>query len=1387
VSTALQPAGSSGAATGPVPAHADPFILVDGAHGRHLRWRPGERLEHLFEQRCAQGSADRPCVDAPGAALSYAEVDARANQLARHLLMLGIGSGDRVALLFDDVVQAYVAMLAVLKAGAAFVPLDPGFPPERIGYIVSDAAAMAVVSLLHLQPCLALVQAEIVAVDDLAERIGAESRAALTDGERGPALDELAYVIYTSGSTGRPKGVAVEHSSIVNFVRVAAEVYGYRPDDRVYQGLTIAFDFSFEEIWVPWAVGATLVPKPPGGSLLGVDLHEFLTEHRVSAMCCVPTLLATLEDDLPALRFLLVSGEACPHDLVLRWHRPGRRFLNVYGPTEATVSATWAVLHPERSVTIGVPLPTYSTVILDTDDPSRALPHGQLGEIGIAGIGLARGYVNRDDLTGAAFVPDFLGVPGNVSGRIYRTGDLGRVTADGEIEYLGRVDLQVKIRGYRIELTEIESVLLQMPGIAQVVVDTHEPVSGTTELVAYYSLRTGAARPGDDALRAHLRERLPPYMVPAYLELLPVVPMTTAGKADRKALPRPTTRRTTDGEFVAPTGPIETVLAELLATTLGVERVSVRAHLFDDLGADSLLLAQFSAQVRTRTTLPSIAMRDMYLHPTLTALATLADAGTSEDAPAAPGPSTCRSPVTPHPLCYLLCGAVQLVLFLVSVTVAAALLVVALEWVRGGATFVGLWQRSMVISAVMFSGYFVLSTAAKWVLVGPWKAQEFPLWGARYLRFWVVQRILRANPLAVFAGSPLYNLYLRCLGARVGPGAVILTRAIPVCTDLLTIGRGTIVRKDTHLTGYRAVAGRIQTGPITIGADAVVGEQSVLDIGAVMGNGAQLGHASSLQSGQVIPDGESWHGSPAVRCDVDYRLVAPARCGRLRRFAYGLWQLANVLVLSVPLGLALVLSLLERIPPLLRLMQPGTIGDPAVHLEVVGYITALFVVGVVAGLVFVAIVPRVVHRGLREDAVHPLYGIRYWLYRIVARTTNSRFYCVLFGDSSAILHYLRLVGYRFGRPLVQSGSNFGVEVRHENPYLSGVGSGTMVSDGLSVMNAEYSSTSFRLRRAELGSRNFLGNNIAYPAGARVGDNCLLATKVMVPIDGTVRHDIGLLGSPAFEIPRTVERDHAFDHLKGGRRHRRLLRAKNRHNTVTAAVYLLAQIVILNVVSVFGTVAFDLYFERGFWVVPVATVAALVFGIGFQILLERAVTSFRAMSPRFCSIYDPYFWWHERFWKMSIGQYLGLFNGTPMKVVVWRLLGVRIGRRVFDDGCAIPEKSLVHIGDDVALNAGSTVQAHSLEDGVFKSDHIVIGHGVTVGPRAFVHYGVTLHEGAVLDVDAFLMKGQEVPPHTRWRGNPAAETHDPHVAPPTSGSPPTSYVPTSSVWASDRRQ
>ncbi|MGH3802089.1 MAG: non-ribosomal peptide synthetase, partial [Pseudonocardiaceae bacterium] len=662
-----------------------------------IRWRPGERLHHLFEDWCdrrvGNGRGGGVAVDAGDVVLTFEQLEARANQLARYLLAQGARPGDRIGLLVDHAVHSYVAMLAILKINAAYVPLDVGFPADRLSYIVDDAGVGLVLSLSHLRDRLDHLPTTLLWVDHSAALLAAQDAHRLTAAEHGDPVDELCYVIYTSGSTGRPKGVAVEHASICNFVRVAAEVYRLGPGDRVYQGMTIAFDFSVEEIWVPLLAGATLVPKPGGSSLLGAELRAFLHDHQITALCCVPTLLATLDDDLPGLRFLLVSGEACPQDLITRWHRPGRRFLNVYGPTEATVTATWTALHPDRPVTIGVPLPTYSAVILDPDSDHRALLPGQVGEIGLAGIGLARGYLNHDDLTDHAFIPDFLGIDNNPSHRIYRTGDLGRINDDGDIEYHGRIDTQIKIRGYRVELTEIESVLLQVPGIAQAVVTTYQPQPNTTELVAYYSRRTDTPSIDPPQIYQHLRARLPRYMVPAYLEELTIIPMLPSNKADRNNLPTPSGRhrQTTPHTHVTATTQTEARLADALASVLHLKHISVDSHFFDDLGADSLLMAQFCTRIRKHTDLPPASMKDVYLHPTIRSLASTlpaeVPAGAGPPVPAVAPASTAR---------YVLCGALQLLLFLGSVYFGALVLDGGFRWITGGAGLVDTWLRSLV-------------------------------------------------------------------------------------------------------------------------------------------------------------------------------------------------------------------------------------------------------------------------------------------------------------------------------------------------------------------------------------------------------------------------------------------------------------------------------------------------------------------------------------------------------------------------------------------------------------------------------------------------------------------------------------------------------------------
>jgi non-ribosomal peptide synthetase-like protein len=1349
-------------------------VLTCDGYDDSVRWQPGERLEHLFEQRCdwlrGHGQASHLAVDAAGGSLSYPELDERANQLARFLIRQGVKPGDRIGLLSDVAMDGYVGMLAVLKAHAAFVPLDASFPADRVAYIAADARVRLILTRSHIAAQLGPVDShvETMLVDQAEDLIDAERRDPLTADEVPQPPDQLAYIIYTSGSTGRPKGVAVGHPSICNFVRVAAEVYGITRDDRVYQGMTIAFDFSVEEIWVPWMCSATLVPKPDGGQLLGPDLGAFLKERHVTALCCVPTLLATLEDDLPELRFLLVSGESCPRDLIARWHRPGRRFLNVYGPTEATVTATWTVVHPDRPVTIGVPLPTYSVVILDPEK-DVALAPGIMGEIGIAGIGLADGYLNRPDLTERAFRPDFLGIRGNPSGKIYRTGDLGRVNRQGEIEHHGRIDTQVKIRGYRVELTEIESVLLRVPGIAQAVVTTYRPNSDVVELVGYYSPQKNS--PPVDPGRAYetLRERLPAYMVPAYLQELPAIPMMPSGKADRKRLPPPSGPRlqAARGALVAPANDTERVLVAVLANVLEVDRVSVDSHFFDELGANSLLMARFNAALREGTALPSVSMKDIYLYPTVRELAASLgpatgpqSSGVAQAQPAMPYqplPQPASRPSgTPH---YFLCGVLQLLTAAACIAGGALLLDAGFSWVLGARGVLGTYARLVAFGSGTLFGLGVLPIAVKWLLIGRWKPRSIRAWSLGYFRFWLVKTVVVANPMArLFIGTPLYALYLRALGARVGRGATILTQHIPVCTDLLTIGAGSLITQDTYVNCYRARAGMIETGYVILGAGSFIGRHSVLDINTALGERAQLGHSSALLSGQLVPPAEVWHGSPAERAPdgTVFQVVPPARSGALRRTWFCVTRVLLLLAVAGPVEAAAVSLLLTHSSVLPSLLGSAPVTSWSFYREALIAGAAVVIGLTMVGLLIVGPAGRLLSRLLKPGRVYPLYGFRYTVLRAVTRTTNIKFFNELLGDSSAIPGYLGYLGYRL-KPLHQTGSNFGMEVKHDVPTLNVVGTGTLVSDGLSMNNAEYSASSFRVAPVVIGSNNFLGNGIAYPPGGRTGDNCLLGTKVMIPVSGPVRQGVGLLGSPCFEIPRSVSRDRQFDELSRGPVKLRLLRAKNRHNAATMSLFLLVRWLYVTGIFLISMLPLNDNAALGGMLDTAGTVVAdLVFTVAYFVLVDRAVTGFRALRPKFCSIYQPAFWQHERFWKIPSIAYIPMFNGTPFKGVIWRLLGVRIGRRVFDDGCTLIERSLVSMGSDCTLAAGSIIQCHSLEDGTFKSDYTLIGDGCSLGTAAFVHYGVTMADGSALDADSFLMKGELVPARARWGGNPAIE-------------------------------
>ncbi len=555
----------------------------------------------------ARRHPDATAVVADDGTLTYAELDARAGRLARVLAARGIGPERIVALALPRSADIIVAQLAVLKAGAAFLPVDPTYPLERITYMLTDARPALVLTLDALAPPVP-DGVPVLSLDDPAA-FAADPGAKLTP----PRPDSPAYVIYTSGSTGRPKGVVVTHAGLTGFADAEAEHLRVTEGDRVMAYSSPSFDAAVLELCLALPAGAALVVVPPG-PLLGEPLAEFLTTHEISHTLIPPAALATLpEGPLPHLRTLVVGGDACPAELVARW-APGRRMINAYGPTESTVVATWSEpLTPGVAPPIGRPIPNTRVYVLG--DALTPVPIGVAGELYVAGPSLARGYLDRPGLTADRFVANPFGAPGE---RMYRTGDVVRWITAGQLEFTGRADDQVKVRGFRIELGEVESALLRHPGVTAAVAAVQQDESGHKRLVACFVAATPDDPPGAAELREFLGRSLPGHLVPSAFLALTALPLGPSGKVDRRALPVVTAAAEPAAHHVEPVTPAERVLAGVWAQVLGLDRVGTEDNFFE-LGGDSILSMQVVSRARQAGL--KLSTKDIFLHQTIAALA----------------------------------------------------------------------------------------------------------------------------------------------------------------------------------------------------------------------------------------------------------------------------------------------------------------------------------------------------------------------------------------------------------------------------------------------------------------------------------------------------------------------------------------------------------------------------------------------------------------------------------------------------------------------------------------------------------------------------------------------------------------------------------------------
>ena len=898
---------TTGAGTGEV-AGASPAAAFGG-------------LAALFERQAAVRTG-QVAVICGAETLTYGDLECRANQMARWLQAQGVARGDRVAFLLPRSGEVYVALLGLLKAGAAYVPLDPDYPAQRVQFILSDCQARALVTTRELAAKAAGFKGVQVVPDAQREALAACSETRLTLSSRAAAPEDLCYIIYTSGTTGRPKGVEIEHRSACHLVEAEGQLFQVRPEDRVYQGFSIAFDASVEEVWLAFYSGATLVAGTAEMVHAGAALAGMLTAAGVSILSCGPTLLAMMEDDIPSLRLLILGGEACPPDIVRRWWKPGRRVVNTYGPTEATVIATFADCEPSRPVTIGKPLDGYAVCVID--DRLQPVPAGTEGELCIGGIGLARGYVGRPDLTREKFIA--LVDRGAAPRRFYRTGDLVRFNASGDLEFLGRIDTQVKIRGFRVELSEIEAVLLESPGVKAAAVALREDVPGLSQLVAYVVAASGVNL-DLEGLRAGLRARLPAYMMPAILEPIAALPLLPSGKVDRKALPVPRgAPAAAKAEGPPPRTPLERELLAAWQKVFAPAPVSIRADFFLDLGGHSLLAARMVSALRQSPTCAQLSMLDVYRHPTIESLAAELEqrgqldgsraggasavdnrarsGGSARDA-AGPASEAAAEPFHIVPFWrHFFCGAAQAVALLVVLSFFA------LQWLTPYLTYTILVEEEYSFLEATLGAFaslilfypvmLVIPILLKWLIIGRYKPGAYPLWGTYYFRWWFVTTMEAAVPVGYLAGTPWMNWYLRLMGARIGRNVFIETNSFAIY-DLLSIGDDSSVNVDSNFLGYRVEHGQLKLGAIQIGKRCFVGTRCTLREDTVMADDSALEDLSLLSRGACIESGETWQGAPAERCPASNtpgpeRSVPP---GRLRQLGFALLQGVGMLIFPV--------------------------------------------------------------------------------------------------------------------------------------------------------------------------------------------------------------------------------------------------------------------------------------------------------------------------------------------------------------------------------------------------------------------------------------------------------------------------------------------------------
>ena len=1333
-----------------IDSHMQQNDLVPGLSERASFLR-GPVLPHLLrdELLCeifADTVRERPdatAMIAGGVKFSYIDVDNMASAIARGLVRRGIGPGDVVGLWMPRGHDLLIGQIAISKTGAAWLPFDADAPVDRIAVCLIDAEAKALLTskafeskdLSHIT-CPVVTELELA---DAADETPLDPRA------HGATPDHAAYMIYTSGSTGVPKGIVITGRNICHYLRSANEVYGLNHTDVVFQGASVAFDLSMEEIWVPYLVGATLFVATPDIMGEADKLPDVMAANGITVLDTVPTLLAMMQKDIPSLRVIVLGGEACPPAVAARWCKPGRVIFNSYGPTEATVVATVSEVKIGESVTIGTPIPNYTCYV--ADDMLNLLDRGQEGELLIGGPGVALGYLRRPELTAEKFIANPYAHE-DAAPVLYRSGDAVVIDENGNIGFRGRIDDQVKIRGFRVELGEIEAKLAELPGVEHntVVLRTDD---GMDQLVAFI-VPTKDTTPDAKALRTALRESLPAYMVPARYETLDTLPKLPSGKVNRNLLKK--AELSAQGPTEAqeePETPTEAILLAAAQKVLPPQSIPFDADFFTDLGGHSLLAARFVSVVRETPSLAGITLQDMYGSRTLRALSAALDAKFANAEPQR------DLKFDPPPLMRrFLCGLAQAAAMPIILSLMTA------QWLGVFVSYMlltdadaGLFQEIISLLGVYVCINIVtvaIAIGSKWLIVGRTKPGRYPLWGVYYYRVWLAQHILALTHMKWFQGSPVMRLYLSALGAKVGEDAII-GEFDSGAIDLIEIGAGACTGGKCNFANTRVEGNEFIVGRISIGKDAYVGTSCVIEGDVVVGEGAELRDLTAISGGTKIGAWEIWDGSPGNKVgmvDQD-ALDTPPETTPQRR-AYQTFLYTILLLIIPPLGLLPIFPafwLFDKVDAWLGLAD----GDRFYYMlaiPIMAWPTAFVMVIITVGLIAVfrwIILPKV-----KEGtySVHSWFYFRKWAValatEITLETLSSLFATVY------MRNWYRLMGAKIGKDAEISTNLAG---RYD---LVDIGEKCFIADEVVLGDEDIRRGWMHLEPVKTGARVFVGNDAVVPPGSNIPAGALIGIKSKPPANELMSENDTWFGSPPIKLPVRQK----FD-AGGATWTYEPPKWKKYMRAVFEAVHISLPTMLF---ITFGTWAVELFGKallEGRYLEVLGLFVLCSVAISLALTSVVIIIKWITMGRYEPVVMPMWSWWAMRtesvavlYWGMAGKVLLDHLRGTPFLPWVLRLFGARIGKGVYMDMTDITEFDCVTVGDFSALNSLCALQTHLYEDRVMKVGKVFVGAGVTVGAGSTVLYDTKVGDFAQLGPLTLVMKGEQIPPNSEWCGAPA---------------------------------